>query len=112
MDRRRQSTDRVEVTQQGIARLRELRARLVEAETAQRGFLITGDSTYLAPYTGARRDVVELLTGLVAEAPGGGVEATILQQLQRLITERLAVMEEPVALRAAGFEQARDVVIA
>src|SRR5579859_735894 len=31
--------------------------RLIDAETAERGFLLTGDTTYLSPYHGADADV-------------------------------------------------------
>src|SRR5918911_2891448 len=45
---------------------------LVEAETGQRGYIITGDEQYLAPYTRATSSInqnIESLRGLIADEP-------------------------------------------
>src|SRR5579883_2156716 len=44
---------RVVHTQEVLTRLEEVLANVTEAETGERGFLITGDSQYLEPYHAA-----------------------------------------------------------
>src|SRR5580704_7145604 len=62
--------------------------RITDAETSQRGYLLTGDESYVAPYEDARRalpsDLAELGT-LVSESPE-----------QR---RRLAILEPEIAAR-------------
>src|SRR5580704_7875416 len=51
----------------------DLLARLVDAETGERGYIITGDSAYLDPYRGAAADVSQRLASLkqlTADNPG------------------------------------------
>src|ERR1700680_4616053 len=44
--------------------LSDTAARLVDAETGQRGFLLTGDDAYLEPYHAATKNVDRLLAEL------------------------------------------------
>src|SRR5690606_39406593 len=46
---------------QVVGRLDELEARLRDAESAQRGYLLTGKPVYLADYRGARARIPEVL---------------------------------------------------
>ena len=61
IQRRREVTQGVRQSHQIVGRLHELRARLVEAETGQRGYLLTGDTACLAPSHGASRESTRLL---------------------------------------------------
>src|SRR5437868_2934869 len=44
--------------------LSDTAAHLIDAETGQRGFLLTGDATYLEPYHAATKNVDRLLAEL------------------------------------------------
>ena len=44
----------VEHTQTVINKLRQLQTSLVDAETGQRGFALTGEEPFLAPYTDSK----------------------------------------------------------
>jgi diguanylate cyclase (GGDEF)-like protein len=60
-------------TNEVIGRLDELEARLRDAESAQRGYLLSGDVDYLADYHGSRDQVpalVERVAQLVSDNPG------------------------------------------
>src|SRR5690606_2638550 len=48
------AVDRISHTQAVIDNLKSVSSRLTNAETAQRGYLLTGDERYLAPYEEAR----------------------------------------------------------
>ena len=52
----------VEHTAEVETTLENLISRMKDAETAQRGFLLTGDEAFLEPNTGAKTEVFELLT--------------------------------------------------
>src|SRR5919199_3394055 len=60
--------------------LRLVEKDLVEAETGQRGYLLTGVSNYLEPYDSGRKLSQEHLTGL---------KKTIIDPNQRVRTEKL-----------------------
>ena len=83
-------------------------ARLIDAETGERGFIITGDSAYLDPYHGAAVQVdarLKELRQLTADNPR---QAARLDSLERLVRARLALLEQRIATRRrAGFDSTR-----
>jgi len=109
---RRRSTERVQRTYAVIGQLRQVRTRLVEAETGQRGYIITGDTAYLGSQRNAARDVPALLDSLRVALGGYPEQAAGLARLQARVTGRLGILEVPVRRRAESFEAARDELIA
>jgi signal transduction histidine kinase len=81
--------------------------RLVtQAETGQRGYLITGDENYLAPY---RRAVVQLpgvLSDLRAATADNPVQAKTFRQLEELAKLRLSLLEQAIQLMMEGKGEA------
>jgi signal transduction histidine kinase len=81
--------------------------RLVtQAETGQRGYLITGDENYLAPY---RRAVVQLpgvLSDLNAATADNPVQAKTFRQLEELAKLRLSLLEQAIQLMMEGKGEA------
>jgi PAS domain S-box-containing protein len=66
--------------------------RLVDAETSQRGYLVTGNREFLATYTGAGPDVaarLERLEGLVADHP---LQSRAVGQISAMAEQRLGEM--------------------
>ncbi|MBL8088829.1 MAG: CHASE3 domain-containing protein [Anaerolineales bacterium] len=98
-----------------LTKLEETLTLIVDAETAQRGYVITGDDAYLEPYykaidskTGITQNLNEIQT-LIADKPE---QQTRLEQLIPLVDERLRVIEQVVHLRKeAGFESAQEVIL-
>jgi len=85
-----------------MAELDRLMSALKDAETGQRGFLLTGDASYLPPYTSGRRLAGEHLSRLKAltadrEEMQGPVDA-----LAPLAARRLAIIDRSVALMQGG----------
>jgi signal transduction histidine kinase len=72
--------------------LRELFAAYVNAETGQRGFLLTGEETYLEPYLAARtaieRSDLRMKTLLIPEKQLAGLR----DQIETLGSQRMAAM--------------------
>ncbi|MDQ3821480.1 MAG: CHASE3 domain-containing protein, partial [Acidobacteriota bacterium] len=72
---------------------------IVEAETGQRGYIITGDEQYLAPYTRATSSInkhIERLKALIADEPE---QKPRLESLEQRLAERLQLMSETIELR-------------
>ena len=91
--------------------LQTLLSHLQDAETGQRGFLITGDETYLDPYNTAASAVsgeVAALRSLTADNPA---QQQRLDTLEPLIAAKLAEMQQTIDLRRTqGFAAAQALV--
>jgi CHASE3 domain sensor protein len=77
---------------------------LTDMETSQRGYLLTGDDTYLQPYTDAKgrlgTDFVGLRVGLAIRAQH---EQSLESQLESLATSKQSEMERSINLRQHGY---------
>jgi PAS domain S-box-containing protein len=71
-----------------------LLSALKDVETSQRGFVLTGDDTYLAPYQEAVRAVDRLLPGLEQDGLPVG-------RLRPMVTDKLAWAARVIAIRRA-----------
>jgi methyl-accepting chemotaxis protein len=82
-----------------------------DAETGQRGYVLTGDDSYLEPYREAQGHIDAELTrlrGLVADNPA---QTRQLEAVRFLVTQKLASMRANVELRRTeGFEAALAVI--
>ena len=88
-----------------------LQRRLLDAETGQRGFLISGDDRYLAPYRDAIGEIVPILDHIDASASGSPTAARVLPGLRRLVAAKLRELAETIAVRrASGVDGARALV--
>ncbi len=85
----------------------ELRDHLRTAESSQRGFLLTGNQIYLAPYdtakTRARQELDDLGGVIASDAPN----RAMLPRLSEAMSEKIADMDSSIALKSAG----RDVEV-
>jgi PAS domain S-box-containing protein len=100
-------------THEVLATAQSVLASLQDAETGQRGYLLTGDLAYLEPYgAGARtaRGRLERLEALTRDDPE---QQRRVAELRPLVEQKLAELGRTVALRSAGrrgFDEARAVV--
>lgn len=84
---------------------------LGDAETGQRGYLITGDAAYLQPYDAAL-GMLPSLRAQLREHPRNGDEAESFRQIETAIDNKLAELARTVDLRReAGFAAAHAVVV-
>ena len=75
-------------------------------EAGERGYLLTGDDRYLAPYEDATRRLppaLEALGQLISDNPR---QVTAMAQLRGLVSDRLALLRRGVELRKGGNSQA------
>jgi CHASE3 domain sensor protein len=99
-------------TQLTLVTASQLLATIAEAETGQRGFLLTGDLKYLAPYEAARARLPGELALLRRQYAGGQSDQTVLlDRLQVLVDGKLQELAHTLALlREAGIAPALDLV--
>jgi PAS domain S-box-containing protein len=93
--RQRESISWIQHTNEVLRSILAIQTRILEAESGERGYLLTGENTYLESYNRSQRDLPGLLDSLrttVSDNPG---------QVQRLDDLRLSV-----EARLAEFRQA------
>jgi PAS domain S-box-containing protein len=106
----RSNDARVDHTHQVIASLRKVQSLVSDAETGQRGFLITGDKLFLRPYTEALNDLggeLATLRNLISDNPDQQegrreLEASVAKRLEQL--GRVLELRESKGMSAAGQE--------
>lgn len=76
----------------------ELFSSIKDAETGQRGFVITGDDAFLAPYRAGKADVLEQMARL-RTTPASSGEQGRLERLDDLIALKFDEMERVIAIR-------------
>ena len=84
-----------------------------DAETGQRGFVITGDERYLAPFNEAVGQIEGKLNELAAMASSDTDYQRIVSTLRSAMESKIEELRETIALRRqdGGFEAARAVVL-
>jgi CHASE3 domain sensor protein len=82
--------------------LATVEARMSEAESAERGFLLTGETTFLAPYTAATNEVRTRLANLQKLMLDNQSQVTQLQKLDLLSRAKLAELDSAVSLQRVG----------
>jgi signal transduction histidine kinase len=85
---------------QAALRLESLLSSLKDAETGQRGYLLTGDEKYLVPYEAARARLPRELAILEQDHFRGS--AATVARVRALTEAKLAELEETIADRRAG----------
>ena len=78
----------------------ELRSALQTAESSQRGFLLSGNEIYLAPYDSAKAKALSQFEHL-RTAPGLPSNQRAFQHLSQLISEKLEEMDQTIAAKRA-----------
>jgi PAS domain S-box-containing protein len=76
-----------------------LLSALKDAESGQRGFLLTGDERFLQPHRDAVRLIPERLKGLTEATTRRPTQRARLDQLRPLLAARLRQLEEAIELR-------------
>ncbi len=96
------SAELVAHTLQVRSRSEALLAALTDAETGQRGYLLTGDESYLEPYRNGRAEAPALLVTLRALTADSLVQQERLTALQPVMEEKLAELQRTVELARQG----------
>ena len=100
------AVEEMERTTQAIRALNDVVAGVKDAETGQRGFLITGDANYLQPYEAAIGSLdrrLSMLKTLMGSSPQDQEQALLLEQL---VSQKLDELGHTIELHRAGRNEA------
>src|SRR5882724_3778301 len=86
-------------------KLADLVSSLKDAETGQRGFVITGDENFLEPYRAALPDIAKTVAEIRTLTADNDAQQRRLSALQPLIDGKLTELKRTIEMRrSVGFE--------
>jgi PAS domain S-box-containing protein len=101
----------VSQTHEVLVGLETVLSNLRDAETGQRGYLLTGDNRYLDPYTDARSEVRQSIADLKTIAVNNGIRQEHITRIEQATVAKFDELEKTIALRREkGFEAAVAIV--
>lgn len=86
--------------------LMNLSRRIVDAETGERGYLLTGRRDYLAPYRDAAADIDRAVEWLYSYYKDNPVQAQAVQRVRTLVQRRLSELDATMRLYDEGKSEA------
>ncbi len=89
----------------------EVLLAIVDAETGQRGFLLTGRDEYLEPYNSARKRLEGLLATLKEETRDNPRQQNRIAKLAEMTAVRLAGFEQAIELRRKSEQEAQAFIL-
>ncbi len=96
-----------------IAQLESVISTIKDCETGQRGYVITGNASYLEPYEKCHSKISGLLDKLESMIDGDIEDHRLVQKLRQLADIKLTELQQTIELRRQnGFEAAQKVVLA
>lgn len=111
IDRLVENQRRVVDIQEVLTALEEVLSTVTEAETAERGYLITDDEQYLKHYESAVARIGETLERLTGLTRGQERQQKLIEALRQRVAARLGELKSAIAARSAGgFDAARQSV--
>ena len=94
-----------------IGDLQQCLSTMKDAETGQRGYLLTGDQSYLAPNVAAQSHIQQDLADLDGWVRAGRLNADAVKRYHDLTDAKLSELDETINLRRSkGFEAADAIV--
>jgi CHASE3 domain sensor protein len=104
------ASSRIGHVQTTLLQLNQLLATLIDAETGQRGYILTGLEKYLAPYDRADERVRAQIADLRHSLADSPEQLAILDSIEKLAEAKLAEMARSVALRRDNIGAALNVI--
>ncbi|RYG27851.1 MAG: histidine kinase, partial [Burkholderiales bacterium] len=95
-------------TREGLSTLMQ---SMLDAETSQRGFLLTGDTRYLEPYERVNAEITKTLDSLRGFYVENQADLAEYSQLLRHIERKMSEIDVTVRLRKEGNEDAWKFVV-
>ena len=88
------SSEVLRLNNQIIENLNKVESNLKDAETSQRGYLITGDAKFLYPYENAKTEAFEFLNELKWRTLESPIQLDLLSRLENDLSERIGMLDE------------------
>ncbi|MGE0212146.1 MAG: CHASE3 domain-containing protein [Parvibaculaceae bacterium] len=111
VERQRDNNESVRHTLGVEASLSRVLSLIQDAETGQRGYLLTGEESYLEPYTEAIAPLRPELDALGKEIADNPDQVRALNMLRDVAEQRLALLAEGIARMRAGEADVGRVII-
>lgn len=96
------SSAMVSHSNQVMANLDGIISTLKDAETGQRGYLLTGEDVFLQPYSGAKEGAVTLLDTVEEQTRDNPAQQASIKKLRVILQDRLGVLDRTIQLKKAG----------
>ena len=98
-------------TYQVLSKLEEILSLTKDAETGQRGYILTGESRYLEPYQVASGQLEQKVRDVKQLTKDNSSQQRSLEALEPLVSNKLAELKETIDLRRTiGLEAALVVI--
>lgn len=105
------SADRVRHTNDIITNLESVISVLKDAETGQRGFLLTGDDRFLEPYNGSYEKALRLVNEVKTKTADNTAQQLDCDRLNQTITRRLSLLQNRIDDKRSGREISTDLLL-
>lgn len=103
--------DKVNHTHEVLEKIELVLGDLKDAETGQRGFIITGLENYLDPYNSALKSVRKNISDLELLTIDSDFQQQQIIKLDSLVTNKLDELETTIYKRRTSFEAAKKIVL-
>ncbi|WP_455555699.1 response regulator [Comamonas sp.] len=99
---RADAVDAIQHMTTAMRQLNELQSSVKDAESAQRGYLLTHDEAYLEPYYRAAENLDVQLEGLIEDNADSATRDQLAAQISAFARRKFATMQESIDLLQAG----------
>ncbi|TDO19176.1 response regulator [Pedobacter duraquae] len=96
------SADLVAHSNDVITKTDGILSTLKDAETGQRGYLLSGDKIFLEPYNGAKEKALGLLNDVSEQTVDNPLQQRNAKKLQDIIERRLTIIESTIRVKERG----------
>ncbi|UCU98847.1 response regulator [Acidovorax radicis] len=96
------AVDAMDRTALAMRELNLLSSSLKDAETGQRGYLLTGESSYLQPYQLALTAIDRQITALARSTAADPAQQALVVQIEDVSRQKLVELNKAIELRKAG----------
>ncbi|TCC93847.1 response regulator [Pedobacter frigiditerrae] len=93
------NADMVSHTNQVINNVNQIISFLKDAETGQRGYLLTGNAVFLEPYNGAKEKIMSTFNEVKIKTLDNPYQQRKIKELQRIIDNRFEVINETIIFK-------------
>lgn len=96
------STELVKHSDEVILNVENVISTLKDAETGQRGYLLTGNKIFLEPYNGASESALKTLTAIEESTKDNPVQQKDIAELKNIMTRRLDIIKSTIEIKSLG----------
>jgi signal transduction histidine kinase len=89
----------------------QVMVKSMDLEAGHRGFVITGDSAFLEPYSDATTNVSDNISAMIVASAGDSVKSVMVEELKTLAQDHARVILATLKARQESFEKAQSIVM-